>query len=329
MKPLLVSSGEPAGIGPDICLSLAQTGIPLVILADPTVLEARAKLLHINMKIKIYKAHQSVTSAPNQLTVLPVYCADSVIPGQLNVKNAAYVMELLKQGVDRCLNKEFSALVTAPVHKAIINKAGISFTGHTEYMAERCKSQTVVMMLVNKGMRVALITTHLPLKKVAEVINEDLIIDSIEQLYLALQRDFNIVNPGISVAGLNPHAGESGYLGREEIAIIFPALEKLRARKWNIKGPLPADTMFVNNAREKCDAFVAMYHDQGLPVLKYSGFNQAVNITLGLPIIRTSVDHGTALELAGSGQAEPASLLAAVNVASKMALNRQNENAGY
>ncbi|QDP71307.1 4-hydroxythreonine-4-phosphate dehydrogenase PdxA [Legionella israelensis] len=326
MKPLLVSSGEPAGIGPDICLALADLNIPLVILGDVDVLQARARAINKSIIFKEYQSGVEVDARKGQLTILPLSCPEKVMPGQLNDRNASYVLELLSLAVDLTLNHTFSALITAPVHKAIINKAGYAFTGHTEFLAKKCQVETAVMMLVTEFMRVALVTTHLPLKQVSNAINKELIVYVVETVISSLQKDFNIPSPKIKIAGLNPHAGESGYLGQEETDIIYPALEALRSNKYKIEGPLPADTMFVHHSPESCDAFVAMYHDQGLPVLKYSGFGQAVNVTLGLPVIRTSVDHGTALELAGKGIADSASLLAAVRLAAEMVLNREHSD---
>jgi len=322
MKPLLVSSGEPAGIGPDLCLALASCEIPLVVLGDKTLLAQRAEQLNKDITLVDYQPNNPIVFAPNCLTVLSIPCNTSVKTGKLNPHNASYVINMLSMAIDRCLQGEFAALVTAPVHKAIINQAGIPFTGHTEYLAKQCKVDTVVMMLACEAMKVALVTTHLPLKEVANAINSRLICQVIEQLHCSLQREFAIENPKIYVAGLNPHAGESGYLGREEIEIIEPALTLLRKKKILVYGPLPADTLFTTHYLKEADAFVAMYHDQGLPVLKYAGFGAAVNITLGLPIIRTSVDHGTALELAGTGLADSSSLLAAVNMAFSMATAR-------
>lgn len=322
MKPLLVSSGEPAGIGPDLCLSLAAAALPLVILADKELLAERARELNQKITFIDYQPQQPVITAPNSLTVLSIPCLKKVISGQLNPDNAHYVIEMLTTAADRCLEGEFAALITAPAHKAVINQAGYDFTGHTEFLAERCKAKTVVMMLAADSMKVALMTTHLPLKKVAESINSTLIYMVIEQLHASLQQDFGIPNPKIYVAGLNPHAGEGGYLGREEIEVIIPALENLKKKGITVEGPLPADTLFTPQYLNKADVFVAMYHDQGLPVLKYAGFGSAVNISLGLPIIRTSVDHGTALELAGTGLADPSSLLAAVKLAQFMVERR-------
>ncbi|RUR16226.1 4-hydroxythreonine-4-phosphate dehydrogenase PdxA [Legionella sp. km535] len=322
MKPLLVSSGEPAGIGPDLCLALAGYNIPVVILGDLDVLKVRAAELSRTIDFYEYMPGEDVKTEPGCLTVLSVHCPELVVPGQLNPENASYVIELLNLGASLCSRGEFSALVTAPVHKANINAGGISFTGHTEFFAQFFGVEQVVMMLACEQMRVALVTTHLPLRQVPDAINSTLIIKVISTLNHALIHDFGILNPKIKVAGLNPHAGESGYLGREEIEVINPALISLRKKGIDVQGPLPADTMFTANNEESCDAYVAMYHDQGLPVLKFAGFNHSVNVTLGLPIIRTSVDHGTALELAGKNSADHGSLLAAVKMAAEMAHRR-------
>lgn len=322
MKPLLISSGEPAGIGPDICLGLVDYQLPIVVLADKEMLAQRAQLLNRKIELLEYNPNAPLILRPNTLTVSHLACLASVIPGQLNSLNSPYVMSMLKHGTDACLKGEFSALVTAPVHKAIINQAGIPFTGHTEFLAHCCGSDTVVMMLACKAMKVALITTHLPLRAVPSAINLSLIITVISRLNDALKNDFGLKSPRILVAGLNPHAGEGGYLGSEENDIIIPALRMLQEQGINVEGPYSADTLFTPSNLNRTDAFVAMYHDQGLTVLKYAGFGQAVNITLGLPIIRTSVDHGTALEIAGSGQAEVSSLHHAVTIAMEMAARR-------
>lgn len=321
MSPILVTSGEPAGIGPDLCLSLAAHAFPVVILGDKLLLEARARQLGLEINIDEYQAGVMPVKKPNHLTVLSIPCITTPHAGVLNPLNSSYVLEMLTIATDKCLSGEFSALVTAPVHKAIINQAGFAFTGHTEFFASRCQVATVVMMLACKTMKVALVTTHLPLRDVTDAITGELIKNIITILDAGLKRDFAIATPQIYVAGLNPHAGESGYLGREEIETIIPALSSLQKQGIHIHGPFPADTMFTT--RNHCDAFVAMYHDQGLSVLKYAGFGDAVNITLGLPIIRTSVDHGTALELAGTGLAESGSLLAAVDAAHEMVRNRK------
>lgn len=323
MKPLLISSGEPAGVGPDLCLALANYDFPLVILGDQTVLQARAQELKQAIDFQEYKSGQPIKPRPGTLSILQINCPEPVISGQLNPHNATYVIELLNRAAELCGQGEFSALVTAPVHKANINAAGIVFTGHTEFLADYYQVETVVMMLACSLMKVALVTTHLPLRMVPDAITSDLIIKVITQLHHSLVRDFGITTPYIKVAGLNPHAGESGYLGREEIEVITPALITLQKKGINVQGPIPSDTMFIKEHLQDCDAFVAMYHDQGLPVLKHAGFNEAVNVTLGLPIIRTSVDHGTALELAGKNVLDTGSMLAAVNMARDMAMSRR------
>ena len=325
-KPLLVSSGEPAGVGPDLCLSLAESELPLVVLCNKSLLAARAKQLGHHVILEDYQSGIPPTKTPNHLTVLSIPCPADVVAGTLNPQNVDYVMQMLTLATDRCIQGEFSALITAPVHKAIINQAGISFTGHTEFLADRCKVNTVVMMLACEAMKVALVTTHLPLRSVSDAVTGSLVIDVITQLNSSLQHDFGISKPRIYVAGLNPHAGEAGYLGREEIEVISPALIILKAQGVNVLGPLPADTMFSACNLRDCDAFVAMYHDQGLPVLKFAGFGSAVNVTLGLPIIRTSVDHGTALELAGTGLADAGSLLAAVEMAASIVKTREKND---
>ena len=308
-------------MGPDLCLALAAHQHPLVVLGDKALLEARAKQLGQVIVFKDYQEGVLPDIRPNQLTVMSIPCTNPPAAGRLDPVNSTYVINMLTMAVDRCLSGEFSALVTAPVHKAVINQAGMAFTGHTEFLANRCQVDTVVMMLVCDVMKVALVTTHLPLRDVADAITDDLLTDVITILHARLQQDFGILNPIIYVAGLNPHAGEGGYLGREEIEIISPVLSVLRKKGINVQGPFPADTMFTPRNAKKCDAFVAMYHDQGLPVLKYAGFGHAVNVTLGLPFIRTSVDHGTALELASTGLAESSSLLAAVDTAITMTRN--------
>lgn len=322
MKPLLISSGEPAGIGPDLCLALARYDFPLVVLGDQTVLEARAKELKLDICFTSYKKGEQLVPRPGYISVLSIPCPAPVRSGYLNPDNATYVIELLSQGARLCGCGDFSALVTAPVHKANINKAGISFSGHTEFFAQFFNVDTVVMMLACQEMKVALVTTHLPLRDVAETVTADLLIKVVRQVHQSLVNDFNISNPRIKVAGLNPHAGESGYLGREEIEVISPALTILKEQGVHVEGPMPADTMFIKSHLNDCDAYVAMYHDQGLPVLKYADFHKAVNVTLGLPIIRTSVDHGTALELAGKNLLDTGSMLAAVDMAKSMALSR-------
>ena len=322
MKPLLISSGEPAGIGPDLCLSLSGYSTPLVVLGDPKMLAERAAQLGLAINFHTYIPGETVAQAANTLTVMPVRCAAAVRAGVLDRLNAPYVLDVLTQATQLCLAGSFSALVTAPVHKAVINAAGVKFTGHTEFLSDQCNAAQVVMLLCCPTMKVALVTTHLPLKDVPQAITRELIVQVTTTLHTALQQDFGLSDPRIFIAGLNPHAGEGGFLGREELEIIEPAIVELVAAGINITGPFPADTMFSPKNIQNCDVFLAMYHDQGLSVLKYAGFGQAVNVTLGLPILRTSVDHGTALELAGSGLADPSSLMAAVDLAARLALCR-------
>lgn len=322
MKPLLISSGEPAGIGPDLCLALANYTFPVVILGDKSLLMERAALLKQTIQFIDYYPNLDVALPEGQLAILDRPCAAPVVAGTLDVRNAPYVIEMLTLATKQCLAGEFSALITAPVHKSILNEAGYRFTGHTEFLAEQCQVSTVVMLLVSENLKVALVTTHLPLRAVPDAISKGLIMDVINTLNTGLQTNFGIAAPSLGVAGLNPHAGEGGHLGKEEIAVIQPALRELKMRGLKVQGPFPADTLFTPKYLDQFDAFVAMYHDQGLPVLKYAGFGSAVNVTLGLPIIRTSVDHGTALDLAGKSLANPNSLLTAVKMAASMVHHR-------
>lgn len=318
---VVITPGEPAGIGPDVALQLAQRDWPveLVVCASPQLLAERAQQLGRPLSLRDYQP-----DAPAQpqragtLTVLPIALAAPVTAGKLEVANSRYVLETLARACDGCLSGEFAALITGPVHKGVINDAGIAFSGHTEFFAERAACDRVVMMLATETLRVALATTHLPLKAVSDAITEASLHEVIGILYQDLQRKFGIAQPHILVCGLNPHAGEGGHMGREEIDTIIPALEKLRQQGMNLTGPLPADTLFQPKYLQHADAVLAMYHDQGLPVLKYQGFGRAVNITLGLPFIRTSVDHGTALELAGQGNADAGSFITALNLAITM-----------
>lgn len=318
---IALTAGEPAGIGPDLCVLLARQAFParVVVLADKTLLAARARLLKLPLAIVDYAPLADQPAPPGALEVMHVPLAAAVQPGALDVANSRYVLDTLRRAAQGCLSGSFDALVTAPVHKGIINDAGIPFTGHTEFLAELTATPRVVMMLVGGGMRVALATTHLPLKEVPAAISRD----SLSEVIRILQRDlvsrFSLPRPRILVAGLNPHAGEGGHLGREEIEVITPALDVLRAEGLDLRGPLPADTLFTPRMLAECDCVLTMYHDQGLPVLKHASFGGGVNVTLGLPIIRTSVDHGTALDLAGSGKADPGSLLAALELACAMA----------
>lgn len=300
-------------------LAQQQRDVAVVVVADPELLQQRARQLGLPLRLTEFSPLGDVTSAPGQLTVLSIPLQAPAEAGVLNSANATYVLELLRQATTGCLEERFSAMVTAPVHKGIINEAGIPFTGHTEFLAELTHTQRVVMMLATEGLRVALATTHLPLSEVSRAITPGLLEEVITILHRELVQRFGIKQPRILVCGLNPHAGESGHMGREEIEIIEPVLEKLRGTGIQLFGPLPADTLFTPRYLDKADAVLAMYHDQGLPVLKHLGFGKAVNLTLGLPIIRTSVDHGTALELAGTGKAEMGSLEYAIQVAVEMA----------
>ncbi len=321
--PLLVTMGEPAGIGPDVCLALAGHQTPLVVLGDKALLQMRADAVGLPITLHEYAPGVMPIVAKHHLTVLTCPGLGRVEAGVLDVQHAAYVMHLLHEAVKRCLSGEFSALVTGPVNKSILNDAGFAFTGHTEFLATACGVPDVVMLLVSDAMRMALVTTHMPLREVASSITPLRLSQTIRILNAALKRDFGVTSPKIGVAGLNPHAGESGHLGREEIEVIQPALELLRKEGIHLRGPLPADTLFTQHGMQGSDALLAMYHDQGLSVLKYTGFGHAVNITLGLPMIRTSVDHGTALDLAGSGRANAGSLIAAVNQAARMVAHRE------
>lgn len=316
---LAIAAGEPAGIGPDLCLQLAQHQQALVVLADKNMLQQRAALLGLNVQWHDYDPQQISPLPSGHLRVLHVPTAQPVQAGQLNPANSPYVLNLLIRAMQGCQSGEFAGMVTLPVHKGIINDAGIPFTGHTEFLAEQLHAEQVVMMLVGGGLRVALATTHLPLRQVADTITPALLENVLHVIQRDLMRRFGIAKPRILVAGLNPHAGEGGYLGREEIDIMIPVLDRLRAQGMNVSAPLPADTLFTPQRLAQCDCVLAMYHDQGLPLLKYASFGRGVNVTLGLPIIRTSVDHGTALELAGSGRAEAGSLLEAIQMAADMA----------
>ena len=323
---LAITAGEPAGIGPDLCLMLAQqpASCERVVIADPQLLEQRAAQLGLRVALQPFDPDAlPAAQAAGQLSVLPVSLAAECRPGELNRANAAYVLDTLRLAGAGALNGTFDAIVTAPVHKGIINDAGVPFSGHTEFFAEQTATEQVVMMLACPGLRVALATTHLPLRQVADAITGPLIERVMRILHNDLLSKFGIASPRILVCGLNPHAGEDGHLGREELDVIIPALERLRAEGMHLIGPLPADTLFTPKHLDQADAVLAMYHDQGLPVLKHKGFGNAVNITLGMPIIRTSVDHGTALDLAGTGQANPGSLQVALDTAIQMIAARR------
>jgi len=309
-----VTPGEPAGIGPDLVVRLAQESVSagIVAIADPDLLEERARRLGIPLRIQLLEPGAPPRSG--HLSVWPIALRRAVRPGHLDTANAPYVLETLRVGCDACLAGRLEALVTGPVHKGVINDAGLPFTGHTEFLATRCGAEPV-MMLATPGLRVALVTTHLPLSQVSAAITREHLTRVIGILHRDLSGRFGIPDPRILVCGLNPHAGEGGHLGREEIEVIEPVLEELRALGWRLTGPVPADTAFIPEKIARTDAILAMYHDQGLPVLKHLGFGDAVNITLGLPIIRTSVDHGTALDLAGTDRADPGSFRAAMAMA--------------
>jgi 4-hydroxythreonine-4-phosphate dehydrogenase len=325
VKPIVITSGEPAGIGPDLLIQIAQhpQAAPLVVIADPTLLIQRAEQLGLKLNIELWTGQNiAAFHQPKTLIVIPVKLRQHCICGRLNIANAAYVLETLDIAIEGCLSGKFAAMVTPPVHKSVINDAGIMFTGHTEYLALNTNTEKVVMMLASPSLKVALATTHLPLQQVSQAITEQSLSQVITILNSDLKTKFGISSPRIVVCGLNPHAGEDGHLGMEEIDTIIPTLEKLRSAGINLIGPIPADTAFTPASLKGADTVLAMYHDQGLPVLKAAGFGEAVNITLGLPIIRTSVDHGTALDLAGTGTADAGSLLTAIAMAQTMVAAR-------
>lgn len=318
---IVLTSGEPAGIGPDLCVAVAQQpwDCDLVVAGDVQLLQERARTLGVGLRIETFEAGATrCMHVPGSLRVLPVQTHARVQAGILNPANAPYVLALLDAAIAGCQSGEFDAMVTAPVQKSIINDAGVPFSGHTEYLAEHTGGAQPVMLLACDRIRVALATTHLPLSAVPAAITKERIETVATILIRDLKQKFGIPRPRVLVCGLNPHAGESGHLGREEIEVIGPALEHLRRAGMQLVGPVPADTAFTPHVLEGNDAVLAMYHDQGLPVIKYAGFGNAVNVTLGLPIIRTSVDHGTALTLAGTGKADAGSLAAAMRTALEM-----------
>lgn len=347
MYTIALTPGEPAGIGPDLCISLAcapPPGARIVVIGDPAMLVARGQALGRPIRVREWpqagtlaqgSASGPVAGAASRaadmagatpvgtLDVVPIPAAAPVTPGRLDPANARHVLDTITAAVRGCVAGTFDALVTAPVHKGVINDAGLPFTGHTEMLAELTGTQQVVMMLVGGGLRVALATTHLPLSAVPAAITVPALARTLQILDAALRRDFGIARPRILVSGLNPHAGEGGHLGREEIEVISPVIAAMRAAGMDARGPLPADTLFNPERLRECDAVLAMFHDQGLPVLKYASFGAGVNVTLGLPIIRTSVDHGTALDLAGSGRAHDGSLREAVALAIELAACRR------
>ena len=318
---IAITAGEPAGIGPDIVIMAAQRehNAELVVFADPELLAERAQMLGLPLTLQVFSDHApTCVHQPGTLKIVPIKLAVPCQPGQLNPENSAYVLQTLQDAIQACVQGQCQALATGPVQKSVINDAGIPFTGHTEFFAEQTHTPQAVMMLACSEMRVALATTHLPLTDVPASITRELLDSTLRILHRELIVKFGVPTPKIAVLGLNPHAGEGGHMGREEIDTIIPVLQHLRNEGLNLQGPLPADTAFNPKVLNNVDAVFAMYHDQGLPVLKYAGFGSAINITLGLPVIRTSVDHGTALDLAGSGDADASSFDAAINAAVEM-----------
>ena len=320
---IAITPGEPAGIGPDLVVQAAQRErqMPWLVIADKNMLAARAQLLQLPLTLD--DNLQSPSLLPGHLTVLHTPLANTVIPGQLDTVNVPGVMAALDAAIAGCMRGDYSALLTGPMQKSVVNDAGIAFSGHTEYLAEKSGVEDVVMLLMTDAMRVALATTHLPLAQVPNALTQPLLERRLQILNNTLRQQFAVAQPRILVAGLNPHAGEGGHLGSEEINVIQPVCEHLRSQGMDLVGPLPADTLFTPKYLQHADAVMSMFHDQGLPVLKYSGFGQAVNVTLGLPFIRTSVDHGTALDIAGSGDADLGSFLAALTVASELITNKE------
>jgi 4-hydroxythreonine-4-phosphate dehydrogenase len=319
---IVITSGEPAGIGPDACVVLAQENwqADIVVAADASVMAAAADALRLPLHIKPYDSSQPVAAhRAGILKILHVPAAQPVVAGKLDTRNAGYVIAMLNRACDGCMNGEFAAMVTAPVQKSTLMDAGFEFTGHTEYLAARTRAALPVMMLLCEGLRVALVTTHLSLSEVPRAITRERLRATLRIVQTDLERHFGLTAPRIGVLGLNPHAGESGHLGREEIDVIEPVIRQLEAEGLDVRGPVPADTAFTPHFLRTVDVIVAMYHDQGLPVIKHAGFGNAVNVTLGLPILRTSVDHGTALSLARTGKADVGSLRAALALAVELA----------
>jgi 4-hydroxythreonine-4-phosphate dehydrogenase len=324
--PLIaVTAGEPAGIGPDLCVQLARRRLParIVVVADRGLLKERARRLRAPFAPVDFEPRSRGAAPGPGMQLLHVPLATPAVAGRLDPANSRYVLRTLEIAADGCLEGRFDAMVTAPLQKSVINDAGIAFTGHTEFLAERTGATHPVMMLVGGGMRVALATTHVALKEVPGAITREGLEATLRVLRGDLAARFAVQRPRIVVAGLNPHAGESGFLGREEADVIKPVLEKLRREGFRLTGPLPADTLFHPRRLDHCDCVLAMYHDQGLPVLKYASFGAGVNVTLGLPIIRTSVDHGTALDLSGTGKADVGSLIEAVRLAAGLVRGRR------
>jgi 4-hydroxythreonine-4-phosphate dehydrogenase len=320
---LLLTPGEPAGVGPELLVRLAHYPLAadLVACADPDLLRRAAQRLGFELELATDDGRPIARREPGRLRLLPVHLAHPEIPGRLDLRNAGYVLETLARASDACARGDHAALVTGPVHKAVINDAGFAFTGHTEFFAARTASD-VLMLLVGSRLRVALATTHLPLAAVPAAITPERLRRALGVLHAGLRQDFGIAQPRIAVLGLNPHAGEDGHLGREELEVIAPLLDALRGQGMHLLGPLPADTAFTPDTRARYDAVLAMYHDQALPVLKSEAFDTGVNVTLGLPYVRTSVDHGTALDIAGLGRADASSLIAAADMALDLVARR-------
>jgi 4-hydroxythreonine-4-phosphate dehydrogenase len=323
---IVLTSGEPAGIGPDLCVGLTQQkqNCEIIVVVDPVLIKERASKLGIQIKLQLADLSASPSISPlGELRYLPVELAEQVEAGTLNNKNSHYVISMLQLALDGCLDGRFDAVVTAPVHKGVINEANMVFSGHTEFFADGAGIEKVVMMLATPELRVALATTHLPLIQVSQAITIDSLTEVLAIIVDSMKQQFGLASPKIAVCGLNPHAGEGGYLGTEEIEVIEPVIAAFKNRGIQVSGPWPADTVFVQEKLDQFDVVLAMYHDQGLPVLKHQGFGKAVNITLGLPFIRTSVDHGTALDLAASGKASVSSLQAAIDMANTMIESRK------
>jgi len=320
---IVITTGEPAGIGPDITLKAVESGLyrdtEIIVIGDMDMLTNRARQLGMRLKFKEAGTSERETDA---IAVVHVETIHTVTAGRPDARNSPYVINCIDQAVDFCLSGRFHGMVTAPVQKSIINDYGFMFSGHTEWIADRCGTKLPVMMLASEQMKVCLATTHLPINAVSEAITKTRLTDVLTVMHKDLTTLYHIADPVIGVCGLNPHAGEGGYLGGEEIEIIEPVIHKLQQSGMRLLGPLPADTAFIHKQLNLIDAVLAMYHDQGLPVVKHSNFGNVVNVTLGLPIIRTSVDHGTALELAGTGKADQVSLLSAIYLASWFAKNR-------
>ena len=319
--PFIVTSGEPSGIGPDIVLSLAMTtnSEPFVVFGNIDMLKSRAEVLGMNINIVPYKVGSELNhTESNSLLVKDFELSETVIPGQLNKENSVYVLEMIKEATLGCLSGQYKGLITAPVHKHIINENGIEFSGHTEYIAELCNSKNPVMTFISDTMKMAFATTHVPLKKISRLITTDLLVDICRILHVDLERLFDLKSPKIGILGLNPHAGENGILGDEEINTILPAIKIIQNEGINAIGPLAADTAFLFNQSQRVDLMLVMYHDQGLPLFKFSNHLQSANVTLGIPIIRTSVNHGVALDKAASGEALNDSLHYAITIAENM-----------